>query len=159
MFFTASDFTSITSHIQNCLSLSLQLHLFILSGVIFHWSPVAYWPPTDLGSSSFSILSYCLFILFMGFLRQELNHWHSLPFPSPVDHFLSELSTMTHQSWVVLHGVAHSFIELDNAVVHVCSHFWAQEKKVCQCFHCFPIYLPWSDGSRCHDLHFLNVEF
>ena len=24
--------------------------------------------------------------------------------------------------------------------------------------HCFPIYLPWSDGTRCHDLHFLNVE-
>ena len=26
------------------------------------------------------------------------------------------------------------------------------------CFHCSPIYLPWSDGTRCHDLHFLNVE-
>ena len=25
-------------------------------------------------------------------------------------------------------------------------------------FHCFPIYLPWSDGTRCHDLTFLNVE-
>ena len=24
-------------------------------------------------------------------------------------------------------------------------------------FH-FPIYLPWSDGTRCHDLSFLNVE-
>ena len=22
----------------------------------------------------------------------------------------------------------------------------------------FPIYLPWSDGTRCHDLSFLNVE-
>ena len=26
-------------------------------------------------------------------------------------------------------------------------------------YHCFPIYLPWSDGTRCHDLSFLNVEF
>ena len=26
-------------------------------------------------------------------------------------------------------------------------------------WHCFPIYLPWSDGARCHDLSFLNVEF
>ena len=26
------------------------------------------------------------------------------------------------------------------------------------CFHSFPIYLPWSDGTRCHDLSFLNVE-
>ena len=25
-------------------------------------------------------------------------------------------------------------------------------------FHCFPIYLPWSDGTGCHDLSFLNVE-
>ena len=26
-------------------------------------------------------------------------------------------------------------------------------------FHCFPVYLPWSDGTRCHDLSFLNVGF
>ena len=32
------------------------------------------------------------------------------------------------------------------------------KKIVCHCFHCFPIYLPWSDGTRCLDLHFLNVE-
>ena len=32
-------------------------------------------------------------------------------------------------------------------------------KIVCHCFHCFPIYLPLSDGTRCHDLSFLNVEF
>ena len=31
--------------------------------------------------------------------------------------------------------------------------------KVCHCFHCFPICLPWSDGTRYHDLRFLNVEF
>ena len=39
--------------------------------LFLHWSPVAYWVPTDLGSFSFSILSFCLFILFMGFSRQE----------------------------------------------------------------------------------------
>ena len=33
------------------------------------------------------------------------------------------------------------------------------QNKVCHCFHCFPIYFPWSDGTRCHDLSFLNVEF
>ena len=27
------------------------------------------------------------------------------------------------------------------------------------CFHCFPIYLPWSDETGCYDLCFLNVEF
>ena len=38
-----------------------------------------------------------------------------------MDYVLSELSTMTHPSWVALHGMAHSFIELDKAVVHVIS--------------------------------------
>ena len=32
------------------------------------------------------------------------------------------------------------------------------QNKVCHCFHCFPVYLPWSDGTRCYDLYFLNVE-
>ena len=31
--------------------------------------------------------------------------------------------------------------------------------KVYYCFHCIPIHLPWRDGTRCHDLCFLNVEF
>ena len=34
-----------------------------------------------------------------------------------------------------------------------------EKNKVWHCFHCFSIYLPWSDGTRCHDLSFLNVEF
>ena len=32
---------------------------------------------------------------------------------------MSELSTMTHVSWGALRGMAHSFIELAMAVVHV----------------------------------------
>ena len=34
-----------------------------------------------------------------------------------------------------------------------------QKKKKNHCFHCFPIYFPRSDGTRCHDLSFLNAEF
>ena len=33
------------------------------------------------------------------------------------------------------------------------------KKIVCHCFHYFPNYLPRSDGTGCHDLCFLNVEF
>ena len=65
--------------------------------LFLHWSPVAYWAPSDLGSSSFSVLSFCLFILFMGFSRKE--YWSGLWFPSPVDHILSELSAMTCLGW------------------------------------------------------------
>ena len=37
---------------------------------------------------------------------------------------------------------------------------WLQSPSAaCHCFHCFPIYLPWSDGTRSHELRFLNVEF
>ena len=38
------------------------------------------------------------------------------------------------------------------AVVIVCSDFGAQENKVFHCFHCFPIYMPWSDGTWCQSV-------
>ena len=117
LLFTALDFTSITSHIHNWVVFYFGSVSSVFLELFLHWSLVAYWALTDLGSSSFSVLSFCLFILFMGFSRQE--YWSGLPFPSPVDHVLSELSTMTHPSWVALHSMAHSFIELDKAVVHV----------------------------------------
>ena len=31
--------------------------------------------------------------------------------------------------------------------------------KSCHCLYCFSIYLPWSGGTRFHDLSVLNVEF
>ena len=44
------------------------------------------------------------------------------------------------------------------AAVTICSDFGAPKNKVSHCFHYFPIYLPWSHGTRCHGLSFLNVE-
>ena len=43
--------------------------------------------------------------------------------------------------------------------VTIWSYFGTQENKISHCFHFFPIYLLWSDGTGCHDLSFLNVEF
>ena len=43
------------------------------------------------------------------------------------------------------------------AAVTVCSDFGAQENTVCHCFHFFPIYLPWSDQTGCHDLRFSTL--
>ena len=45
--------------------------------------------------------------------------WFAIP--SLADHILSELSTKTCLSWVALHGMAHTFMSLDKAVVHVIS--------------------------------------
>ena len=44
------------------------------------------------------------------------------------------------------------------ATVTIWSDFGAPQNKVSHCFHCFSIYLPWSDGTRFHDLSFLNVD-
>ena len=46
-----------------------------------------------------------------------------------------------------------SWLQSPSAVI-----FGAPQNKVWHCFHCFPIYLPWSDRTGCHYLSFLNVE-
>ena len=79
-------------HFGSILSFFLELFL--------HSSPIAYWKPADLRSSCFSAISFCLFIPFMRFSRQE--YLNGLPFLFPVDHILSELSTMTRPPWEAL---------------------------------------------------------
>ena len=112
VFFAATNFTSITSHIHNTALFSLWRHLFILSGVIsplFSSSILGTWG-VHLSMSYLVAFSYC------SSGSQSKN-----TFPSPVDHILSELSTMTHLFWVALCGMAHSFTELNKAVIHVIS--------------------------------------
>ena len=95
------------------------LRLLILSGVIsplFSSSILGTYQP---GEFIFQCSIFLFFHTVHGVLKARILKW--LPFPSPVDHILSELSTMTCPSWVALHGMAHSFIELDKAVVHVIS--------------------------------------
>ena len=43
------------------------------------------------------------------------------------------------------------------AAITICGDFGAQKNKVWHCFHCFSIYFPWSDGTRCHDLLFQKI--
>ena len=38
--------------------------------------------------------------------------------------------------------------------VTICGDFGAPQNKVCHCFHCYSIHLPWSDGTGCHHLFF-----
>ena len=58
--------------------------------------------------------------------------------------------------------ICHSFSSKEQvsfnfmAAVTTCSDFGAQENKIYYCFHCFPIYLPWSDWTRCQDLQFFE---
>ena len=104
---------------------SFLLELLVIS---LHSSPVAYWTPSTLGPQFSASYLFCLFVQFMGSSQQE--YWNGLPFPPPVEHILSELSTVTHWSSVTLHSLAVSFIELHKplhhgkAVIHEggCSH-------------------------------------
>ena len=47
-----------------------------------------------------------------------------------------------------------SWLKSPSAVILV-----PKKRKICHCFYFFPFYLSWSDGTGCHDLSFLNVEF
>ena len=50
-------------------------------------------------------------------------------------------------------GLLNSWLQSPFAVI------LESKKKKSVCFHFFPFYSPWSDGTRCHDLSFLNVDF
>ena len=50
-----------------------------------------------------------------------------------MNNVLSELSPMTHLSWVAQNGMAHGFVELDKAMVNVISlvsFLWLFNKMV-----------------------------
>ena len=99
--------------------------------LFLHLSPVAYWAPTDLGSSSFSILSFCL--LYCSWGSQGKN-------TEAVCHSLLQWTTFCQTSppWPAYLGWPHmtwlSFIELDKAVTHVirlASFLWLWSQCVC----------------------------
>ena len=100
-----------------------QPHSFLLELCLYS-SPVAYWAPINLGSSCFSVLSFCLFMLFMGFSRQE--YWSGLPFPSPVDHILSSLViyyivvSVSHVQLFAPHGLQHTRLPCPSLSPEVC---------------------------------------
>ena len=77
LLFTTLDLASITSPITTgCCFCSGSTPSFFLE-LFLHWSPVAYWAPTDLAVPLSISYLFCLFILFMGFSRQE--YWSGLP--------------------------------------------------------------------------------
>ena len=84
--------------------------------LFLHWSPVTYWAPTDLGSSSFSVLSFAFSYCSWG--SQGKN-------TEVVCHSLVQWTTFCQTSppWPVHLGWPHmawlSFTELDKSVVCV----------------------------------------
>ena len=116
---SSPDPSTMERHFHFSPDASLFLELLVIA---LHSSPVNYlntfWPEVGGwgGVTHLCFISFCLSILSMGFSRQ--GYWIGLPFSPPVDCILSELFTMTRASWVVLHGLAHSFIELCKPLHH-----------------------------------------
>ena len=57
------------------------ISLFFLE-LFFHSSPVAYWAPTNLRSSSFNVLSFLPFHTVHGVLKARILKWFAIPFSS-----------------------------------------------------------------------------
>ena len=104
----------VTSTTGRCFHFSSVSSFFL--ELFLHWSPVAYWAPTLLGSSSFSVLSFAFSYCSWGsqgknteVVCHSLLQWtmfcqRSPPWPSHLG--------WPHRAWL-------SFIELDKAVVLV----------------------------------------
>ena len=84
----------VTSTIGCCFCFGSTSSFFL--ELFLHWFPVAYWASTDLGSSSLSVLSFCLFTVH-GVLKARILKWFAIPFSSgphsirPLHHDLSVL--------------------------------------------------------------------
>ena len=110
---------SLLSPIHNWVLFLLWLRFFILSGVIsplISGSILGNYRPGEF------IFQYPMFLPFHTVhrvLKARILKSSAIPFSSG-PHFVWTLH-LTHPSWVTLHGKAHSFIELDKALVHVIS--------------------------------------
>ena len=138
-------------------------------------------------SNEYSGLSFRIDWLYVlagqGTLKSFLQHhnskasvlWHSAFFMAQISHpYLTTGKTiaLTRRTFVckvmsllfnMLSSLVITFLLRSKclnfmAAITICSDFGAPQNKVCHCFHCYSIYFPWSDGTRCHDLSFLNVE-
>ena len=108
--------------------------------LFLHWSPVAYWAPTGLGSSSFSVLSlafsYCSWVsqgknteVVCHSLLQWMTFCQNSP-PRPV-----------HLGWPCTAWI--SFTELEKAIFHVIrlvSFLWLWFQSICSLIPTFSAY-------------------
>ena len=114
LLFIASDFASITSQIHSWMLFCFgSVSSFFISPLISSNILGTYQP----GEFIFQCPIFLPFHAVHGVLKSRILKCFAFPFSS-VLHF-SELSTMTRVSWVALHSMAHSFIDLDKALVHV----------------------------------------
>ena len=105
-------------------------------------------------SSKASILCSAFFIVQLSHLYMSTGKTIELTRGTTVDKVMSRLFNML--SRLVITFLARSkyllisWLQSSSAVI-------LEPQKIVS--HCFPIYLPWSDGTRCHDFSFLKLSF
>ena len=97
--------------------LLLWLHLFILSGVISPLISSSILGTYQPGEFIFQCPIFLPFHTIHGVLKVRMLKWFAIPFSSGP--WFVRILQHEPTSWVALHGMAHSFIELDKNVVRV----------------------------------------
>ena len=117
LLFIASDLASITSHIHNWVLFLLWLHPFILSEVISPLISSSILGTYQPGEFIFQCPIFLPFHTVPGVLKERILKWFAIPFSSGP----YSVRTLHHDPPVLggPMGMAHSFTELDKAVVHV----------------------------------------
>ena len=80
VFFTALNFISLTSHIHNWAFFHFGSASSFFMELFLCYSPVAYWAPTHLGSSSFSVISFHTVHTIHGVLKARILKRLAIPF-------------------------------------------------------------------------------
>ena len=99
--------------------------------LFLHWSPVACWAPTDLGSPSF-IMLILPFHTVHGVLKARILKWFAIPFSSgphfvrPLHHDLPVLGCPTGMAW--FHWVRQGY---SPSVIRLTSFLWVWFQCVC----------------------------
>ena len=173
---TSSSVVPFSSHLQSFLaSGSFQMSSFFTSGGqsigvsastsvllinIQDWFPLGWTGWISLQSKGFSRVFSNTTFLYSPTLTSIHNYWKTKALTRQT--FVGKVISLLFNMLSML-GIAFlprskclliSWVQSPSAVI-----LEPQKIKVCHCFHCFPMYLPWSHGTRCHDLTFLNVEF
>ena len=113
-------------------------HCFLeLLVIAFYSSSVVFWTPSNQGQGGAHLSVSYLFAFHTIHGVSVARYWSRLPFPPPVNHVLSELFTMTHLSWVALHGMSHSITESHKTLCQ--TRLWSIWKRY---FWYFKIFLP-----------------
>ena len=135
-------------------------------------------PSNEYSGLIFFGMDWFELLVVQGTLKSLLQHhsskasilWHSAFFMVQLSHpKMTTGKTIALTIWIFVGkvmslfliccpGMSQLFFQAPNILILCLQWFWSPKNKVWHCFHCFPICLPWTDGTRCHDVCFLNVE-